>query len=203
MKQEEKTEITRNKIYAAAMEEFGTNGYAAGTINNICKSGINKGLIYHNFKDKDALYLECVKKSCENLITFIHDNKAEESFVEYMSMRMRFFKENQQEAYVFLEARTNPPQHLTGPIREIFIKFDELNMVVCEKELSRHTLRDGVSKEDALNYFSEIQKLYNINFSHQLNGTLPMQEQLALHERNIHKIFDFMLYGIAKGGNEE
>ena len=47
MKKEEKTEHTKNKIYAAAMQEFGTKGYAAGAINNICKSGINKGLIYH------------------------------------------------------------------------------------------------------------------------------------------------------------
>ena len=48
---------------------------------------------------------------------------------------------------------------------DFFIKFDELNMAVCEKELSRHTFRGGVSK--------------------------------------IHKIFDVMLYGIAKGENEE
>ena len=48
---------------------------------------------------------------------------------------------------------------------DFFIKFDELNMAVCEKELSRHTFRGGVSR--------------------------------------IHKIFDVMLYGIAKGENEE
>ena len=27
-------------------------------------------------------------------------------------------------------------------------------------------------------------------------------EQVALHEMSIHKILDFMLYGIAKGANE-
>ena len=60
MKKEEKTEITKCKILAAAIQEFGANGYAAGSVNNICKTGINKGLIYHNYKDKDELYLVCV-----------------------------------------------------------------------------------------------------------------------------------------------
>ena len=70
MKKEEKTEITKCKILAAAIQEFGANGYAAGSVNNICKTGINKGLIYHNYKDKDELYLVCVQTSCEDLIGF-------------------------------------------------------------------------------------------------------------------------------------
>ena len=66
MKQEERTELTRKKIMKAAVNEFGTYGYEGGTIGRICKTGnINKGLIYHNFKDKDALYLACMKESCD------------------------------------------------------------------------------------------------------------------------------------------
>lgn len=56
MKRIEKTKLTISKILEAAMKEFGMNGYTGGTVNNICKHGINKGLIYHNFKDKDDLY---------------------------------------------------------------------------------------------------------------------------------------------------
>ena len=46
MKQIEKTELTISKILEAAIEEFGTKGYRGGTINNICKKGINKGLLF-------------------------------------------------------------------------------------------------------------------------------------------------------------
>lgn len=202
MKKEEKTEITRAKIYAAAINEFGTNGYAAGSINNICKTGINKGLIYHNFKDKDELYLECVRRSCGALVRYIAENNAGNGFVDYMNARAAYFKEHEQEAYIFLEARTNPPVHLINQIRDIFSEIDELNMAVCERELSGHELRNGVSKEDALNYFSGIQRIYNIGFAGSLNGQMSHHEQLALHEMNIHKIFDLMLYGVAKGGKE-
>lgn len=68
MKQAERAEQTRNKIVEAAMKEFGRNGYRGGTIGNICKTGINKGLVYHYFASKNELYLECVKISCEKLI---------------------------------------------------------------------------------------------------------------------------------------
>lgn len=66
MKRAEKTELTVSRILEAALEEFGANGYAGGTVNNICKRGINKGLIYHNFKDKDELYLVCLDISCKS-----------------------------------------------------------------------------------------------------------------------------------------
>ena len=64
MKQREKTELTVQRILSAAIAEFGVNGYAGGAVNNICKAGINKGLIYHNFKGKDELYLTCLHISC-------------------------------------------------------------------------------------------------------------------------------------------
>ena len=74
MKQEERTELTRKKIMKAAVNEFGTYGYEGGTIGRICKTGnINKGLIYHNFKDKDALYLACMKESCDLLMDMFKD----------------------------------------------------------------------------------------------------------------------------------
>lgn len=203
MKKEEKTEITRNKIFQAAMKEFGSNGYAAGSINNICKTGINKGLIYHNFKDKEELYLACVKKSCEELIACVLDEKADEDFVKYMSVRRKFFEEHEAEAGIFLEARTHPPDQLQKKIGQIFTEMDELNTRIFKKELSGVRLREGVSEEEALIYFEEIQKMYNLSFMKELKGKMSPQEQLALHEMKIHKIFDLMLYGIAKGGNEK
>lgn len=74
MKQEERTELTRKKIMKAAVNEFGSYGYEGDTIGRICKTGsINKGLIYHNFKDKDALYLACMKESCDLLMDMFKD----------------------------------------------------------------------------------------------------------------------------------
>ena len=68
MEKNKKTERTISKILEAAMNEFGKNGYSGGTVNNICNSGINKGLLYHNFSGKDDIYLTCLKQSCKRLM---------------------------------------------------------------------------------------------------------------------------------------
>ena len=115
---------------------------------------------------------------------------------------MQFFQEYVPEGHIFLEARTNPPIHLFHQIQMLFTEFDELNRNVFEQELSGHTLRQGVSKEDALNYFYEIQKMYNLNFANHLDGNMTLDEQVLLHETNIRKVLDLMLYGIAKGEDE-
>ena len=202
MRKEEKTEITRNRIFAAAIQEFGTRGYALGTVNNICRCGINKGLIYHNFKDKDTLYLQCVKKCCDELIAFVSGNMEQMCFVDYMSARMRFFSEHEWEAAVFLEACTNPPGHLEEKIRQICREFDEWNQAVFERELDRFELRNGVSREDALAYFLQLQKVYNLSFAGKQDPSVPPRERISLHEANIKKTFDLLLYGIAKGEHE-
>ncbi len=202
MKKEEKTKITKAKIFDAAIEEFGANGYATGSLNNICKSGINKGLIYHNYKDKDELYLECVKKSCNDLLCYVQSHQAKDGFVAYMNARSAFFLEHKLEAYIFLEARTNPPQQLINQIQELLRPVDDLNRRIFEKELFQYELREGVSKDDAISYFYEIQKIYNHYFTKQLSDKMTMHEQLDMHEMNIHKILDLILYGIAKGEKE-
>lgn len=47
-----------------AIEEFGEKGYDNASINTICaKYSISKGLIHHNFKNKDELYLWSVEES--------------------------------------------------------------------------------------------------------------------------------------------
>ena len=58
MKKDLKTEITKEKILKAATEEFSLYGFDGATVNQICqKHGISKGLIYHNFENKEELYL--------------------------------------------------------------------------------------------------------------------------------------------------
>ena len=69
MTQEEKTERTKERIFEAAIKEFGEKGYTSATISTICREyGIAKGLLYHNFASKEKLYLACVSR-CFNEVT--------------------------------------------------------------------------------------------------------------------------------------
>ena len=67
------------KLVHAATIEFGSRSYDAVSLNAICgKYQIAKGLIYHNFKNKDELYLYCVKKSFEKLMSYMEEGKEED-----------------------------------------------------------------------------------------------------------------------------
>lgn len=58
MKQVEKSQKSREHILEYAFAEFAEQGYLGASVNTICTAGsISKGLLYHYYADKDALYL--------------------------------------------------------------------------------------------------------------------------------------------------
>ncbi|MGN1014083.1 MAG: TetR/AcrR family transcriptional regulator [Butyricicoccus sp.] len=202
MKQDEKTKLTVSKILEAALEEFGTNGYAGGTINHICKRGINKGLIYHNFKDKDDLYLACLKISCGKLVALIEENDCASDQLKYMNTRMYFFQHYPREARIFFEAILQPQEELRDRIQEILQPFENINEQIYRAEVSSVTLRDGVTEECAIGYFRQMQRMFNGYFSSPAYRHMTLDKQIKEHETSLPKLLDFMLFGIAKGEKE-
>ena len=58
MRQQERQERSRQLIAQAALEEFGSAGYDAVTMDGICAGhGISKGMMYHYYANKDELFL--------------------------------------------------------------------------------------------------------------------------------------------------
>lgn len=203
MKRTIRTELTVSKIQEAALEEFGANGYAGGTINNICKRGINKGLIYHNFKDKDELYLVCLENSCKKLVSLIQESGCTSDQLQYMELRMRFFTEYPNEAHIFFEAILQPQEKLRDRIKQILEPFEEINEKIYRSVISGITLRDGITEEDAIDYFRQMQSMFNGYFSSFAYRYMTLDKQIREHEMNLSKLLDFMLYGIAKGGTQK
>lgn len=65
------------------------------------------------------------------------------------------------------------------------------------------TLRDGITEEDAIDYFHQIQSMFNGYFSSSAYHYMTLDKRIKEHEMNLSKLLDFMLYGIAKGGTEK
>lgn len=203
MKRSEKTELTVAKILDAAMMEFGTNGYTGGTVNNICKTGINKGLIYHNFIDKNDLYLSCLKISCDKLVEYVEAKNCTNDMMQYMNIRMDFFMEYPNEAHILFESLLNPPLQLQAGIQKAMREFDALNERIYLNTIKKLTLRKNVTLEDAMSYFRQVQTMFNGYFSSPAYQNTALDEKVKIHEAYIPKLFDFMLYGIAKGDDEK
>ena len=198
MKKELKTELTKEKIITLAINEFGTKGYMGASLNTICSAGISKGLIYHNFKNKDALYLTCVSRCFQKLINYLKEQDIGASLQCYIDARHRFFSEQKQESKLFFEVILQPPQALAEQIREIRKEYDLFNEALYKKILETITLREGVSEIDAMQYFSVVQTVFNGYFSTPAFSGQSFPDIVGAHEENLQKVFEFMLYGIAK-----
>lgn len=198
MKREEKTEITKQKILSAAFCEFGENGYWAASLNNICATGIPKGLLYHNFKSKDDLYLACVGICFSDLTGYLKNADPGSDPQKYMSARLCFFKQNELKARIFFDAVLQPPEHLHEQIQDLRKDFDELNTQLYKKILACVKLRKGVSPEDAFEYFSILQAAFNGYFSSPECRKLSFTEKMTAHETSLTKLLDLMIFGIAE-----
>ena len=120
-----------------------------------------------------------------------------------MKLRMHFYKEYPNEAHIFFEAILQPQEKLWDRIQEILQPFEKINERIYRSVVSGVTLRDGITQEEAIAYFRQMQRMFNGYFSSSACRYMALDKQILAHETNLSKLLDFMLYGIAKGGKEK
>lgn len=196
MKKTLKTEMTKRKILDAAVEEFGTYGYDGATVNQICqKHGISKGLIYHNFENKDDLYLACVEEAVNGFISFMQGKSFASDFKYYMQERYSFFEKNPCYSRLIFDFLLTDDKTFAEKIRQVKDKYDNFNRDIYLSAIDTLKLRKGVTRGDALDYYTLLQNMLNSYLS---TGKAGAENIIENHEKNLETILDFMLYGIAR-----
>ena len=117
---------------------------------------------------------------------------------KYMRVRMDFFEKNRMEARIFFEAVLQPEEALYEQICALKKEFDELNKEIYTEILHGIQLREDITYDEAMTYFTMIQEMFNHSFSSQNCQNVSLIDKIAIHERDLPKILDFMLYGIAR-----
>ena len=152
MKREEKNVLSRQRILDAARVEFSHKGYDAASMNAICaENDISKGIIYHYYKDKDELYLLCVKQCFDALTAYLQESatalqgSAEQKMNAYFDARLHFFAQNQSYLGIFADAVFTPPESLREQIAKHRAQFDKFNKSVLTELLKSEVLREGLS----------------------------------------------------------
>lgn len=209
MKQQEKTKRTRERILEAAIAEFGSKGYDTASLNIICSENqISKGLIYHNFKGKDELYLQCVKTCYQKLTEYlkIHDlnwNDAKSCIQDIFALRQKFFQEYPYYGSIFFSATLQPPQHLLSEIHEIRREFDAFNTACLRNILHQVKLRDGITEDVALEYILVFGELFNGYFQKKADQNNDYCDLMKDHDGKLSDILNIMLYGLAEEKENE
>ena len=196
MNREEKNQQTRRRILDGALEEFSRQGYGGSSVNRICAAqNISKGIVYHYFDTKDALFLACVEECFRQLTDFIRvrmdpaRGSAEARLEGYFNARWTFFREQPVYQRIFCEAVMTPPAHLIGEIRRRRQDFDDLNTEILEELLSSVPLRPDITKEEAADTFRQFQDFVNARCH-------TAETDFAARERSCRRALNILLYGI-------
>lgn len=195
MKQEEKSQKSRERILGFALAEFAAQGYRGATINSLCAAGnISKGLLYHYYPDKDALYLACGEKCFRELTQALSQTLSVETVTPdgYFDARLEFFRQHPQHQRLFCDMVVNPPPHLTKEIAQCRASFDRLNEGMLTAILEKETLAEGITIQDAI---CQLRILEDCVSSY-LKTADQEQRQAERHNRLCCQTFQTMLYGL-------
>ncbi len=192
MTNEERILNSKKKIFEAALKEFSAMGYAGSSINNITKAGIPKGLLYHIYKNKDEVYIACVERCYQELMTSLSALKPEADLKDYMAVRQTFFSEHKDMGKIIIETFNPVSPSVDDRIGEIKKPYDAFNRMYFRKILDRLSLREGVTADLAEAYFSLVQASMNSYF------LTESEEAARKHEEWLPKILDLILFGMAK-----
>ena len=204
MNQKEKSRLSYNRILNAAIVEFGTHNYESASVNTICSENqISKGLIYHNFKNKDELYLRCVEVCFIEMTSYLRNAKytsedPEDCIHELLTMRQQFFQENPYLSNIFFQTVLNPPKHLLHEIHKLRQEFDEFHASRYRELLKTVKLREGITIDMAVEYFFAFQEMFNNFFQNRVREDEDFISVIKNHELYLTNVINIILYGIAK-----
>lgn len=203
MKREEKNALSKQRILAAAVQEFALKGYDNASLNTVCsENGISKGIIYHYFKDKDELYLlclqECFSALCEYLteVRMIFNGNVKECLDKYFDARLKFFVSNTLYWGLFCDASLNPPIHLISEIREVRSAFDTLNIAILTQLLKDSKLRPELTMDEVIDDFKDAMDFFNARFKRLLAESDSLEQAIIQHEKKCHRQISSLLFGV-------
>lgn len=204
MKQIEKAKQTYNRILNAALIEFGTKSYDKASLNAICsKNNIPKGLIYHNFKNKEELYLCCVKECFFKLTDYLKkgeysQDNAWDNMIMLFELRQEFFEKNPNYSKIFFQTIFIPPNHLLKQIKDLKYEFDTFHIQRFKELLKNIKLRDNITDAMATEYFLFYQEMFNRYFQKKTQDNEDFLVLIMDHEIKLLNMLNIMLYGIAE-----
>ncbi len=202
MTQKNRSTIIRFKILQVALNEFANHSYEKSSINRICTEGnISKGVMYHHFKDKDELYLLCVRYCYDTMLDYYKNKMSEEKdwkeeIKKFLDIKYHFFNENPILHKIFYNTLFKMPEHLKDEIKRISKKLDDLNYEFSMNILNKIEIRHGLKPEEIIFLLDAVQNMLNEKFYGKGSTPEEIEKLSEEYDKTTEKWIDIMLYGI-------
>ncbi len=202
MIQEERKERSRQEIFRAAREEFGSRDYGQVNMESICKNhGISKGMMYHYFSNKDELFLLCVERTFTELSTYLEqeipsqiEGDVSTAIQKFFLAREVFFQSRPREKTIFENALIYPPKHLIAQIQTLHAPLRELNRRFLLELVPKMPTRPGLERDEIIRYLEGVGCLFRtiIAYGREEGDIRDLHTMMAAGE----KLVDMVLFGI-------
>lgn len=207
MKRADQSYLMQKRIKESAIKEFNIHDYETASINRICADAkISKGIVYHYFKNKDELYLSCLKACYDTLLQYYYDQGITSAknveLSDYMKIRLNFFKVYPQFQGLFFHAKLLPCETLKKEVDLLRKEIDDINLFIYKKVLSKICLRNQITMDKAITYIEIMQSTFNDYFRKEAKAETDFEKVVEKHEQMIPEWIDIMLFGLAKDGKE-
>lgn len=205
MTQEERNEVSLEKIIGAAIREFGAYGYQNSSLNRICRSGnISKGRMYHYFADKTQLFFACSKKVYTELIQYMERYQPEptatleQNLHDFFHRRQQFFYENPYYAAITLavQPQSNPPADENGEFEALMKQSAACNARILQNILQLYSFEKSVDPD--IIHETILTACYYVQIRYGFPYWDPESPSPELMEDNINR-FDKLIHIICHG----
>ncbi|AFS39783.1 MAG: TetR/AcrR family transcriptional regulator [Leuconostoc gelidum] len=188
------SEVTRERILLAATELFLAKGYEQTTTREITKVlNITQPALYHYFGDKEALFVEVIKRVGKQVSDSMHlilSQTYEQPRDQLVAMTQVIVTRHPRDVFTLIHGSFNVLSLENQ--RELGIVFgrDYVKPIAIFFDQEALKLRQHVDSRVASSfYITSLAPLFG-DF-HRLNGTLDMTER-------IQQLLDLILYGVSE-----
>lgn len=204
MTQKERQERSREEIYQAALEEFGTSGYDKVNMERICGNhGISKGMMYHYYSNKDELFLLCVERAFADLKAHVERDMEElagqnlvDTIKNFFMIREYYFQLHPKQKVIFEDAMLHPPRHLVEQIQALRGPVREMNRQFIRQLVARMPLRPEVEPGKAARYLESVEFFFQSVMRKYQGG--HGGEDLHTMFETAGEMLDMVLFGILR-----
>ena len=195
---------SRQKILAAAKEEFAHFGQAGARVDRIARSaGVNKAMLYYHFQSKDNLYRQTVGEViAENLGKIskevLHKSNLDELLPALARQYAQLLGGDNTMRKILLQELANPHPDVFELMAETIIKsgLPEIVIMAIESETKSGQLRP-VDLRHALASFMAMNIGY-ILVSPIVDRVLKVTDKEQFHNERTEAVVDLFLNGVKK-----
>ena len=209
MTQKERQDRSKEEIYQAALEEFGTLGYDKVTMERICGNhGISKGMMYHYYSNKDELFLLCAERTFSDLKAHVERDAGEpsgqnilEDIKSFFMIRESYFQLHPRQKVVFEDAMLRPPKHLAEQIQVLRAPIRNMNRMFLRQLVRKMPLRPGLDPEKVTRYLESVGYFFESTMACYYQSGTAGEDFHALLER-AGEMLDLVLFGVIRQTQE-